>query len=164
MHTDTWHGSRSYVHIRIVVEGKTGCGPMPRPRQPAWKEMTRNRIWFPRRTFYTWITISCPDASIVARLAPDGRHSNRHSRKFFSSLPSIPSIVSFLAHLLPTRFHHTRYTHLSSSHNFSEVEVLRGGRSPSPTLDIFASENSFLLLEPSQFLHQPRNIRVHPCL
>lgn len=32
------------------------------------------------------------------------------------------------------------------------------------TLDIFASENSFPFLKPSQFLHQPRNTRVHPCL
>lgn len=35
MHTGTWHDSRSYVYIQIVVEGKTGCGPMPRPRQSA---------------------------------------------------------------------------------------------------------------------------------
>lgn len=35
MHTGTWHDSRSYVYIQIVVEGKTGCGLMPRPRQSA---------------------------------------------------------------------------------------------------------------------------------
>lgn len=124
MHTGRWHDSRSYVYIQIVVEGKTGCGPMPRPRQSAWKEMTRNRIWFPRRTFYTWITISCPDASIVARLAPDGRHSNRHSRKFFSSLLSLPS-----SHSWPIFFQldsiilgARTFPHLSpSSRNFSKV-------------------------------------------